>query len=141
MGFSMGAIVSDFCVPRFAVLIGTAISHSGYPFSPDALACRRAQITIFKSEATGSTPNSVIHRTLDGTLPWQTGLEAASTMKEYGIQVEIHPLSGLKHADFESRTQAIAVWFIQQPNAAHTGQRLSLATFYLRTDGFARKLY
>jgi|GEM_PF-3322464 phospholipase/carboxylesterase len=115
MGFSQGAIVSNFCVPRFAVPIGTAISHSGYLFGPDSLARRRTQIPLFKSEVINcTTAHSVIHGMMDATLPWQTGLETASIMEECGIPVEFHLLSGLKHADFESRTQAIALEFVQR---------------------------
>ena len=124
IGFSQGAIVSNFCVPRLAAPIGATIAHSGYLFSPDSLARRRAQIPQFRSEVTNlTTSHCMIHGTLDATLPWQGGLEAASTMEESGLPVEFHLLSGLKHADFESRTQGIAVEFIHRHVYAGVGAR------------------
>ena len=115
IGISQGAIVSDFCVPRFKEPIGATISHSGYLFSPDSLARRRSQVPEFKAEAVNTTtPHCLIHGLLDAVLPWQTGLEATSAMEECGIPVEFHLLSGLHHADFESRTKNIAVEFIQR---------------------------
>lgn len=114
IGMSQGAIALLNCVPYFERPVGAAIAHSGYFFSPDSLASRRAQLAEFRAGVRGTTPFCSIHGLLDFTLPWQTHVEAATLFDEAGIPVEFHLLSGLKHADFEPRSQAIAIEFIRR---------------------------
>lgn len=114
IGISQGAITVLNCVPLFERPLGAAIAHSGYLFSPDSLALRRRQLSEFRSSAIGRTPICSIHGLADYTLPWQTHLEAATLLDELGVETEFHLLSGLKHADFESRSQAITTEFIRR---------------------------
>jgi phospholipase/carboxylesterase len=114
IGLSQGAITLLNCVPFFEQPVGVSIPHSGYLFSPDSLASRQRQLPEFKSGVRSKTPTCSIHGYLDFTLPWQTHLEAANLYDECGIPVEFHLLAGLKHADMESRSQAIATEFIRR---------------------------
>ena len=111
---SQGAITLLNCVPFFAHPVGAAVAHSGYLFSPDSLASRQSQVPEFRTAATGRTPFCCIHGLLDFTLPWQTHLEAATLFDEIGIPTEFHLLSGVKHAEFEPRSQALAIEFIRR---------------------------
>lgn len=112
IGISQGAITVLNCVPFLGQPLGAAIAHSGYYFSPDSLAQRQEQLAEFRAAAVGKTPLSCIHGYLDHTLPWQTHLEAATLFDEAGIPVEFHLLSGVRHAEFEPRSQAITVEYI-----------------------------
>ena len=113
IGISQGAIVSDFCVPRFSQPIAATVSHSGYLFSPDSVAIRRSQIPQFRAEITNPvTPHCLIHGLADDRLPWQTGLETATTFEECGIPVEFHLLAGLKHATLEDRSMTLIKEFV-----------------------------
>ncbi len=114
IGISQGAIQTLNSVPFFERPIGAAVAHSGYLFSPDSLASRKAQLAEFRPAAVGKTPVCSLHGLLDFTLPWQSHIEAATLFDEMGIPVEFHLLSGLRHADFEPRSQAIAIEFIRR---------------------------
>jgi phospholipase/carboxylesterase len=114
VGMSQGAITLLNCVPFFELPVGAAVAHSGYLFSPDSLASRKSQLAEFRAAVVGTTPFCCIHGLLDFTLPYQTHLEAATLFDEAGIPSEFHLLSGLKHADFEPRSQQIAIEFIRR---------------------------
>ena len=114
VGLSQGAITLLNCVPFFVRPVGAAIAHSGYLFSPDSLASRQSQVPEFRAAAIGRTPFCSIHGLLDFTLPWQTHLEAATLFDEIGIPTEFHLLGGVKHAEFEPRSQQIATEFIRR---------------------------
>ena len=114
IGISQGAITVLNTVPFFAKPVGASVSHSGYLFSPDSLSLRRGQLTEFKSGITSKTPTCSIHGFLDATLPWQTNLEAVTTYDDAGLPVEFHLLAGVKHAEFEPRSQTIATEFIRR---------------------------
>ncbi len=112
VGMSQGAITLLNSVPFIEKPFGAAVCHSGYLFSPDSLAQRQEQLAEFRAAVVGKTPVCAIHGYLDHTLPWQTHLEAANLFDESGIPVEFHLLSGVKHAEFEPRSQQIAIEFI-----------------------------
>jgi phospholipase/carboxylesterase len=114
VGMSQGAITLLNSVPFIEREFGAAVCHSGYLFSPDSLAQRQEQLAEFRAAVVGKTPVCAIHGYLDHTLPYQTDLEAATLFDECGIPVEFHLLSGLKHADFEPRSQQIAIEFIRR---------------------------
>jgi phospholipase/carboxylesterase len=114
IGMSQGAITLLNSVPFIDRPFGAAVCHSGYLFSPDSQAQRQEQLAEFRAAVVGKTPVCQIHGYLDHTLPYQTDLEAATLFDECGIPVEFHLLSGLKHAQFEPRSQQIAVEFIRR---------------------------
>jgi predicted esterase len=114
IGMSQGAITLLNSVPFIERPFGAAVCHSGYLFSPDSLAQRQEQLAEFRAAVVGKTPVCQIHGYLDHTLPYQTDLEAATLFDECGIPTEFHLLSGLRHAEFELRSQAIAVEFIRR---------------------------
>lgn len=114
IGMSQGAITLLNSVPFLERPFGAAVCHSGYLFSPDSLAQRQEQLAEFRAAVVGKTPVCQIHGYLDHTLPYQTDLEAATLFDDCGIPVEFHLLSNLKHADFEPRSQQLAIEFIRR---------------------------
>ncbi len=114
IGISQGAITVFNTVPFFKESVGASIAHSGYLFSPDSLALRRGQLAEFQAAVSSKTPTCAIHGLLDATLPWQTNLEAVTTYDDAGLPIEFHLLAGVKHAEFEPRSQAIATEFIRR---------------------------
>ncbi len=113
IGISQGAITVLNTVPFFKDPVGASVAHSGYLFSPDSLALRRGQLAEFQTATTSKTPTCSIHGLLDATLPWQTNLEAVTTYDDASLPIEFHLLAGVKHAEFEPRSQTLATEFIR----------------------------